>query len=359
MDISKPVKALLACLTLVALCACGPTPSEKTESPPTPANVQLVSPRRGEIARSITLPTFRLLPLQQAVLYAKVPGYLKTLLVDKGDRVQAGQLLGEIEVPELLADEIQYAAETAVAQTNYQRMAAARAKAPDLVVPETVDDLRGAWEVAQARLQRTRTLLQYARLVAPFSGVVTARHVDPGAFIPAATAGTPAQSAAVVTLMDFSRLRIQVFVPETEVPFITNALPVQVTVEELPGQLFPGSVTRYAYALDEATKTMLTEIEMPNPSGVLRPGMYAAVKLELERKHDALLVPAQALLVEKAGTSVFTVADGKAKKTPVQLGFNDGANVEIVAGLRPDQPVILLGKQTLNDGQPVNPAPPK
>jgi membrane fusion protein (multidrug efflux system) len=159
--------------------------------------------------------------------------------------------------------------------------------------------------------------------------------------------------------MDFSRLRIQVFVPETEVPFITNALPVQVTVEELPGQLFPGSVTRYAYALDEATKTMLTEIEMPNPSGVLRPGMYAAVKLELERKHDALLVPAQALLVEKAGTSVFTVADGKAKKTPVQLGFNDGANVEIVAGLRPDQPVILLGKQTLNDGQPVNPAPPK
>ena len=118
-------------------------------------------------------------------------------------------------MPELLADEIQWKAETEVARTNYERMAEARQKAPDLVVPQTVDDLRGAWEVAQAKLQRTQTLLQYARLVAPFSGVITARFVDPGAFIPAATSGTPAQSAAVVTLMDFSRVRIQVFVPET------------------------------------------------------------------------------------------------------------------------------------------------
>ncbi len=345
----------LAWAGLAVLCGCGAPQNEKPASPSPPVAVQTASAKRGEITRSITLPTFRVLPLQEAVLYAKVPGYLKTLLVDKGDKVQAGQLLGEIEVPELLADEIQYAAETAVAQTNYQRMAAARSAAPDLVVPETVDGLRGAWEVAQAKLQRTRTLLQYARLVAPFSGMVTARHVDPGAFIPAATAGTPAQSAAVVTLMDFSRLRIQVFVPEPEVPFITNGLPAQVTVEALAGKVFAGSVTRYAFALEEATKTMLTEIEMPNPSGLLRPGMYASVKLELERKHDALLVPAKALLVEKAGASVFTVADGKARKTAVQLGFNDGVNVEIAGGIRADQPVILLGKQTMSDGQPVTP----
>jgi RND family efflux transporter MFP subunit len=317
-------------------------------------SVQTILPKRGEIARTVTLPTFRVLAVQQAVLYAKVSGYLKTLLVDKGDAVRAGQLIGEIEVPELLADEVQFQAETEVARTNYQRMAEARAKAPDLVVPQTVDDLRGAWEVAQAKLQRTRTLLQYARLVAPFSGVVTARFVDPGAFIPAATSGTPAQSAAVVTLMDFSRLRIQVFVPEPEVPFITNGTPAQVAVEELPGKAFAGSVTRYANALDEATKTMLTEIEMPNPTGALRPGIYASVKLEVERKRHALLVPVQALLVEKAGTSVFTVVDGKAKKIPVQAGFNDGINVEVANGIRDDQPVILIGRQTLNDGQPVN-----
>src|SRR6516162_9625335 len=99
---------------------------------------------------------------------------------------------------------------------------------------------------------------------------------------------------------------------------------------------------------------MLTEIEMPNPTGDLRPGAYAGVQLELERKQNALLVPVQALLVEKAGTSVFTVVDGKARKKPVQVGFNDGSNVEIAGGIQPDQAVILLGKQVLNDGQPVN-----
>jgi membrane fusion protein, multidrug efflux system len=347
---SRPM--LLGCAGLVMLGGCGRAPSDAPKAPPG-VNVQTVLPKQGEIARSITLPTFRVLAVQQAVLCAKVSGYLKTLLVDKGDPVQAGQLLGEIEVPELLADEIQFQAETDVARTNYQRMAEARTKAPDLVVPQTVDDLRGAWEVAQAKLQRTRSLLQYARLVAPFSGVVTARFVDPGAFIPAATAGTPAQTAAIVTVMDFSRLRIQVFVPEPEVRFVTNGLPVQVTLEALPGRAFPASVTRCANALDESTKTMLTEIEVSNPGGVLRPGMYASVKLELERKRDALLVPVPAVLVEKAGTSVFTVVDGKAKKAPVQTGFNDGAQVEILSGVRADQAVILIGKQALNDGQPV------
>jgi membrane fusion protein (multidrug efflux system) len=252
----------------------------------------------------------------------------------------------------LLADETQYRAETAVSRTNYERMAEARTRAPDLVIPQTVDDLRGQWEIAQAKLQRTQTLLQYARIMAPFEGVITARFVDPGAFIPAATAGNAPQRAALVTVMDYRRVRVQVFVPETEVPFIKNGVPAQVTVEELPSRPFPGAVTRFAHALDEATKSMLAEIEIPNPTGDLRPGAYASVRLEVERKPDALLVPVQALLVEKSGASVFTVADGKAKKTPVQTGFNDGVNVEIL-NAKLDQPVILVGKQTLTDGQPV------
>jgi membrane fusion protein (multidrug efflux system) len=97
---------------------------------------------------------------------------------------------------------------------------------------------------------------------------------------------------------------------------------------------------------------MLAEIEIPNPTGDLRPGAYASVRLEVERKPDTLLVPVQALVVEKSGASVFTVADGNAKKTPVQTGFNDGVNVEIL-NAKLDQPVILVGKQTLTDGQPV------
>ena len=315
--------------------------------------VQTVLPKRGEIARNISLPTFRILALQEAMLYAKVSGYLKSLNVDKGDEVKEGQLLAEIEVPELLADVAQYQAESAVARTNYQRMAEARGKAPDLVVPQTVDDLRGQWEIAQAKLQRTQTLLQYARIVAPFSGRITARFVDPGAFIPAATAGSTPQTAALVMLMDYSRVRVQVFVPEPEVPFIRNGTPVKVMVEELPGRTFAGSVTRFAHALDPATKTMLAEIELANANGELRPGAYATVQLELERKSDALLLPLPAVLVEKAGTSVFVIDQGKAKKKPIQTGFNDGQNLEITGGLDPQQAVIVVAKQVINDGQSV------
>lgn len=344
---------------LGTLCGCGRSTGDTRLPPAAPVNVQTALPKRGEIARSITLPTFRVLALQEATLYAKVAGYLKTLTVDKGDAVKEGDLLAEIEVPELLADEAQYRAETEVARTNYERMAEARQKAPDLVVPQTVDDLRGLWEVAQAKLQRTRTLLRYSRIVAPFSGMITARFVDPGAFIPAATTDRTPQSAALVTLMDYSRVRVQAFVPELEVPFISNRVPANVTVEELPGRTFPGSVTRFAHALDPATRTMLTEIEISNPNGDLRPGACATVQLEVERKRDALLLPIQALAVEKAGSFVFIVADGRAKRIPVRTGFSDGVNVEIHGGVQPGQPVILLGKQTLNDGQAVNPVEAK
>ncbi len=346
------VHVVLSAIIALALCACGPS-REAPLKVAQPVTVETVLLTRGDIARSVTLPTFRILAYQEATLYAKVSGYLKTLTVDKGDAVKEGQLLAEIEVPELLADEAQYSAETEVARLNYERMTQARRRAPDLVVPQTVDDLRGQWEVARAKLQRTQTLLQYARITAPFAGVITARFVDPGAFIPAATSGTSAQSAALLTLMDFSRLRVQVFVPEPEVPFITNGVPVQVTVEELPGRPFSGSVTRFAYALDEATKTMLTEIELPNPTGELRPGMYASVQLEVERKAEAFLLPAAAVLTEKAGSFVFLVRDGKAKKTRVRTGFSDRVNVEITEGVEPGQPVILAHNQTLSDGQAV------
>lgn len=343
---------VLSAIIALVLGGCGSSREAPPKAAP-PVTVQTVLPRRGDITRSVTLPTFRILAYQEATLYAKVSGYLKTLTVDKGDAVKEGQLLAEIEVPELLADEAQYKAETEVARVNYDRMTQARQKAPDLVVPQTVDDLRGQWEVARAKLQRTRTLLQYARITAPFAGVITARFVDPGAYIPAATSGMPAQSAALVTLMDFSRLRVQVFVPEAEVPFITNGVPVQVTVEELPGRPFSASVTRFAYALDEATKTMLTEIVLPNPTGELRPGMYASVQLEVEHKPEAFLLPAAAVLTEKAGSFVLLVRDGKAKKMPVRTGFSDGVNIEITEGVEPGQLVILARNQPLNDGEAV------
>ncbi len=346
------VPALLSILTVITLCGC----KRSTGDPPTqaapPMNVQIVRPKRSEITRSITLPG-NVLAYQQGTLYAKVAGYLKTITVDKGDWVQQGALLAEIEVPEMEADLAKYQADVEVASMDYQRLREALKKSPDLVMPQTVDAAKGKYLVAKANLQRIETLLKYASLTAPFGGAVTRRWVDPGAFIPAATSGSAAQNAAVLTLADFSRVRVQVQVPEPEVPLITNGLPVRITVQELRGRTYEGRVTRYAEALDDAMN-MLTEIEIPNPKGRLRPGMYASVQLELERKRDALTIPAEALVVEKTKNSVFTVADGKAKKVPVKVGFNDGVAVEVVEGIKPDEPVILAGRQAMNDGQSVN-----
>src|SRR5205823_1609975 len=153
---------------------------------------------------------------QAATVYAKVTGYLKAITVDKGDGVKEGALLAEIEVPELLADRAKYKAEVEVSGLDYKRLAEAQKKAPDLVIPLSVDTARGKLEVAKAGLERAETLLQFTKIAAPFSGVITRRMVDPGAFIPAATAGSTPQNAALLTLMDFNTIRLQVAVPEAE-----------------------------------------------------------------------------------------------------------------------------------------------
>ena len=342
-------------LLLCSLFVCGCNQSSQTAAqkpPPPPLAVQTVTPHRGPITRFVTLPG-DIKAYQQATLYAKVAGYLKTISVDKGDQIKEGTLLAEIEVPELIADRARYRAEVEVADIDYKRLSESQKKAPDLVIPQTVDDARGKLDVARANLQRTETLLNYSKIIAPFSGVIIRRFVDPGAFIPAATSGSAPQSAALVTLSDFNRVRLQVAVPEAEASLVAVGQPVKLTVEGLPGKNFAGSVTRFAYGLEETTKTMLAEIELPNPNLELRPGMYATVKIGLEHKPDAFLIPTEALLTEKAGTSVFVINENKAKKIKVQTGFNDGTNVEIAKGLNPDQQVILLGKQTLADGQAV------
>ena len=339
---------------LCLLCGCSGSTGDVKEKEAVPvASVQMIHPRRGEIARSITLPA-NIRPYQQATLYAKVAGYLKSIAVDKGDAVKAGETLAEVEVPELLADQARWRAEVEVAKVDYERVGQAQKKAPDLVMPQSVDNARGKYEIALANLKRNETLLGYAKIVAPFSGVVTRRWVDPGALIPAATSSSAPQNAAVVTLMDFSKVRIDAAIPELEVPLIKNDLPVKITVEELPGKTFAGKITRFAYALDDATKTMGAEIEIANPDAELRPGMFATVKIAVQTRSEALLIPADALVTEKMKTSVFTVAGGKAKKVPVKIGFSDGVSVEVVEGLVGDEPVILAGKTALNDGQPVN-----
>jgi len=321
--------------------------------PQTPAmSVQTIRPKRGEIVHKVTLPG-NVMAYQEATLYAKVAGYLKTINVDKGDSVKEGELLAEIEAPEMLADLIKAKAEAEAAQLDYKRVTDAQKKASDLVVPQTVDAAKAKSGVAVAGLQRIETLLSYAKITAPFSGVITKRWVDPGALIPAATSSSTSKSGAVVTLMDFSTVRIDVAIPDTEAPFIKKYLPVKVTVNELPGRTFQGTITRFSYALDESTKTMATEIEISNPDLALRPGMWAAVEIELQKKENALLIPAEALVIEKNKNSVFVVRDKKALKVALTTGFDDGVNVEILKGCGPNDAVIVAGKQSVTDGQKV------
>jgi membrane fusion protein (multidrug efflux system) len=328
-----------------------PALSAATPSASAPT-VTVARAKRGSISRSIALPA-TILPHEQAVLYAKVAGYLKTIRVDKGDSVHEGDLLAEIESPELVADLARQKAEVVVADVAYRRASEAQNKAPDLVMPQTVDDAKGKLDVAQATLERTEALLAYTKIRAPFSGVVTKRSVDPGAFIPAATSGSVSQSAALLTIMDIRSVRVEIPIPEPEVPLVKVGLPVEVTVDELPDRVFQGSVTRFAYALDEASKTMPAEAEIQNPKSELRPGMYVRVRITMERKADALLVPAAALVSEKGQDFVFTVSDGRAKRTAVKGGFRDGASVEILDGLTAEQAVVLAGSNSPADGQPV------
>ncbi|MGC8518397.1 MAG: efflux RND transporter periplasmic adaptor subunit [Steroidobacteraceae bacterium] len=215
---------------------------------------------------------------QSALITAKVAGFVKRIAVDKGDRVKAGALIAVLEVPELEADRLKYRAQLDVAEHNFTRTEAAAKAAPDLVTPQQVDEERGRLEVAQAELSRIEVLLRYARITAPFSGTITARYVDPGAFVSVPAAGNP-QGAAIVTLMSLSRVRVQIPVPENMASRVRPGTPALITSPSQPQWHLRARITRISYALSSRSQTMLAEIDMDNPGRKLLPGMYVAVTL--------------------------------------------------------------------------------
>jgi membrane fusion protein, multidrug efflux system len=257
-------------------------------------------------------------------------------------------VLARIEIPELAAARARREAELRAASSDYERLQKALAQTPDLVVPDTVDQARGRFEVARASLTESETLLGYATITAPFSGVITQRYVDPGALIQAGNT-----SSAIVSLMDFSTVRLQVAVPEIEAARVAVGQPVRVTTDNLPGRQFDGQVTRFTYALDPANRTMLVEALLKNPDLGLRPGMLVTVKLGIEHKEQATLMPVEALVPERSNNFAYTVEGNKAVKHAIKVGFNDGKNVEVLDGLKPGDSIILAGKLKLSDGQPV------
>jgi len=207
--------------------------------------------------------------------------------------------------------------------------------------------------VAQAARTQNETLLRYGRIAAPFGGVVTMRYVDTGAFVPAATASSNPAAAAIVSIADYSVIRAVVAVPEIEAARVQVGQPIVLTSEGLPGRTLKGVVSRHTGALDEKTRSLHVEIDLPNADGSLRPGMYANIKVGVELHKSALLVPAVALVREKAAGFLFTLADGKATRVPVKYGFNDGTSVEILDGIAENARVLIPGKVVLVTGQAV------
>lgn len=314
--------------------------------------VGVITPQRGDIHRFVTLPgTLR--ADQQTTLHAKVAGYLKTIAVDTGDAVKSGQLLAELELPEIAAERARHEAELHAAKLESERIDAARSKAPDLITPRLSDTAEARLAIARAALDENEAMMRYAKITAPFNGIVTMRYVDQGAFVPAATASANPRAAAILTLMDYSTIRVQVAVPEVEAARVRVGQPVVVTTDSLPGRTFRGKVSRHSGALDEGTRSLLVEADFPNGDLTLRPGMYALVKIGVEQHTNAVLAPAAALVREKAAGFLFLLEDGKAKRVPVKYGFNDGTNVEILEGLGENTRVIVPGKAALTDGQAV------
>ena len=215
---------------------------------------------------------------QAALITAKVAGFVKRIPVDKGDRIKVGALIAVLEVPELEADRVKYRAQLEVAERNFTRVQEAAKAAPDLVTPQQVDVERGRLEVARAEFSRIEALLRYARVTAPFSGTITARYVDPGAFVSVPTAGTP-RGAAIVTLMSLSRVRVQIPVPENVAAQVRPGTAALISSPSLPGRHIRASVTRVSYALSRDSQTMLAEIDTANPGHELLPGMYVSVQL--------------------------------------------------------------------------------
>src|ERR1700756_890645 len=318
----------------------------------------------------------------QANIYARASGYISKREVDIGSRVKAGQLLVEITAPELdhqiaqaEATLIQMQAALQQAQANRDLGQVTWNRDSPLVQKGWVTPQQGdtdrlnlkaqeaAVNVAEANIKAQTAQVavlhqqkDYQSVVAPFDGVITQRNVDIGSLVQAdATSGT-----FLFTLMQSDKLRIQLYVPQDEVFGLGPGVDAIIRVPELPGQDFPGKVTRIADALQPGTRTLLTEIDVPNPDNVLSPGLYCTVELKIPRKTPSLILPSEAIIFNAKGLSVAVVQDGIARLRNVNVVRDFGTRIEVNSGVKEGDQVILTPPVDLADGQKIHvrPKPP-
>lgn len=307
---------------------------------------------RGSASRKINL-TGELRPYKSTTLYSKVGGYLSKITVDVGDRVRAGQLIAEVQAPEL---ESEYKS-TVSEMENRERLAQ---RTRDLASKgffsqQALDNANTDVRTTRGRVDTLRSQLGYRSLYAPFAGVVTGRYVDPGALITNA-ANNQSSSQPVVTISDPSRLRVSVYVEQVDARFIRPGLEAEIVDTANPMQRIKAKVSRVAGELDARTRTLLTEIDFDNRNGTFIAGSFVNVSLTIPQT-SYVEVPAAALVVrERKNFAAVLEAGNRVKLTPIEIAGTDGMSVKIASGLGEGVPVVLSLPNTVPDGSKVNPA---
>lgn len=389
----------LAALACSQTAKSNPTPAgnaaETSAVSDKPVAVAVVSVTHQDLSQGLKLAAeFR--PFQETDLHAKVAGYLKKINVDVGDRVQQGQVIAELEIPEFKSElaqaeaskkrsesdvtrarsEIQRAQSVYdAAKLSHSRLASVSQARPNLLAQQELDDAVAKVQVAEAQLnsakaalavteeqvhvldasvERVKVLAAYSVITAPFAGVVTKRFADLGAMIQQGTA-SQTQAMPLIRLSQVSHLRLVLPVPESVVPRIRLGRTVRVEVPSL-NRTFQGRVSRFAEKVDTATRTMETEVDVPNPGLILKPGMYAYADLELDQKSAALVVPVQAINRAENKTRVMLVnGQNKLEMRDIVLGMETPDAVEVLSGLAKDDRVVIGNLSQLKQGQAVTP----
>jgi HlyD family secretion protein len=367
-SVCVPLAVAAAVICLSTGCDRPTTASLTAEAQPaTAATVHTVKPERRTVHHRIDQPGFNIQAFQQAPLYAKIAGYIEKWNVDIGDRVKKDDVLAVLYVPEMNidVDRKQAALRQAAAQIEQARASVLTAQAQvertksqyerlsrigrsGVLDQENVDETRLSYEAARARLQKAnadvkfataqhdaakadlayaKTMLDYATIRAPFPGVVTHRNINAGDFVQPAAGGTRGQALFVVEQVD--PVRVFVNVPGADAPWIKESDPVTLELEGAGGKIIEAKVTRNARSLDPQNRTLNTEIDLPNPQGNLLPGMYVQARIIVQRK-DAWTLPESALVNEADQTICYRVEDGKALRTPLQIGLRGNGRVEIL-----------------------------
>jgi RND family efflux transporter MFP subunit len=321
--------------------------------------VAVVHPTRSDANQSLTFPG-NVQAFVETPIYARTAGYLTKWYVDIGGRVQAGQLLALIDTPEVdqqlrqaQAAQLQAQANLDLAKTTADRWQ--NLLKSDGVSQQEVDQNVSAYKARQADLEaavanvdRLKYLQSFQRVTAPFAGVVTARNVDIGALI------SDGNSQQLFKMAQIDVLRVYVNVPEPYGNDMVAGVPAELHVAEFVNRTFDGKVVRTAGAIDPASRTLLTEVDVPNPKGEIMPGAYAEVGFHLKSGAKALVIPSNTLIFRASGSQVAVVENGHARLRSVTIGRDFGATLEIVSGVSDSDEIILNPSDSLSDGQPVS-----